>query len=127
MPIDPHIHREAEEILRLYSRSAQDAIKQNLYGPREARLAGAIVANALVVVTQGDAPAPADQLRDLQYAADEHVHALCTLLEHACGIIEQHVAGHEDFVTTCEAAISDAQQMIEDLGPTETAEVARDR
>lgn len=112
MPIDPNIAYEARAILNQYSKPAQEAIKQNLYGPREARLAGAIVANLFVVEVHIELPTPEQRLRDLQKQSYETVTDLCKLLQRAINVIEVSVAGQEDLVRECEDEIASAEENI---------------
>ena len=112
MPIDPNIASEARAILNQYSTAAQDAIKQNLYGPREARFAGAIVANLFTVVVHADLPTPEQRLRELEKQAYETVTALCNQLRRAVTVIEESVAGQDDLVRECEDEIASAEDNI---------------
>jgi hypothetical protein len=112
MPVDPNIAAEARAVLSQYTTAAQQAIKQNLYGPREARLAGAIVANTFTVVVQGEPPTPEQRLRDLQKQAYETVEGLCKRLQQAIDVIEASVAGQGDLVRACEDEIACAEANI---------------
>lgn len=110
MTIDPALRREALDVLRTYSRPAQELIKQNLYGPREARLAGAIVANTLTVEVYPEPPPESEQLKELRGQAANQVATLCQLLRKAAAIIEERVSGEETFVAECEEEIVTAEE-----------------
>jgi hypothetical protein len=110
--IDASLLREAREVLQLYSSPAQELIKQNLYGPREARLAGAIVANSLTVVSYEE-PTETELLKDWQANAWEQISRLCDLLQKTTTIIEERVAGHEALLQTCEIERATAEENFE--------------
>jgi hypothetical protein len=122
--LDPSLLREAQDVLRLYSSSAQDAIKLNLYGPREARLAGALVAKNFTVVSyQGPDPVP-EQVKAERDVATAHVTVLCTLLRQAMAVIEERVAGQQELLAECEDEITQAVDEYSDDKPMEPEEVA---
>jgi hypothetical protein len=109
MTIDAALLREAREVLQLYSTPAQELIKQNLYGPREARLAGAIVANSLTVVSYQE-PTETELLATWKSHAWEQISMLCNLLQQTAAIIEERVAGHEALLRECDIEISTAEE-----------------
>jgi hypothetical protein len=126
MSIDPNIAHEARSILGQYTSPVQELIKQNLYGPREARLAGAIVANLFTVVVTAPLPSPEERLHELQGQAYETVTTLCKLLRRAMVVIEESVAGQEDLVRECDEEIACAEDNIfpPDESEGETKELA---
>jgi hypothetical protein len=110
MTLDPNIRREAWGVLKMYSTPQQELIKKNLYGPREARLAGAIVANSMVAVVHQQ-PTETDALRELQESAWETVSALVELLKQAAQIIEDNVAGdHVALLNEIDREVSSAEE-----------------
>lgn len=110
MTLDPNIRREALEVLRTYSSPAQELIKQNLYGPREARLAGAIAANTFTVEVHHE-PTETELVTNLRALATDRIVTLCRLLQQATEIIEEHVAGHHgELLEECEEAIASAEE-----------------
>jgi len=109
MTIDAELLREAREVLRLYTTPAQELITQNLYGPREARLAGAIVANSLTVVSYEE-PTETELLASWKQHAWEQISRLCSLLQKTTAIVEEHVAGHADLLKNCEVEIVTAEE-----------------
>jgi len=112
MSIDPNIAQEARAVLQQYSTPAQEMIKLNLYGPREARFAGAIVANLFTVVVSAPLPTPEERLRELQGQAHTTMTTLCKLLQRAMTVIEESVAGQEALVRECEEEIASAEDNI---------------
>lgn len=113
MTLDPKILAEAQEVLRPYTLSAQKLIQDNLYGPREARLAGAIVKNAFTVVSY-EAPTETEVSREMQYHAAKRVMALAKLLRQAMAVIEEHVAGQEALLRECDMELATAEEDYED-------------
>jgi hypothetical protein len=103
MTIDAALLREAREVLQLYSTPAQAMIKQNLYGPREARFAGAIVENSPTVVAF-----ETELLKNWQTCAWEQISRLCDLLQKTTAIIEEHIAGDAELLKECEVEIATA-------------------
>lgn len=91
MTIDAALLREAKDVLSLYGSPVQELLKENLYGPREARFAGAIVKNALVVVAHEQAT-ETEALKTLKIQAWEQIEMLIKLLGQTTAIIEEHVA-----------------------------------
>lgn len=118
MTIDPNIHREALEVLKFYTTPAQELIKQNLYGPREARFAGAIVANSFTVEVHHE-PTEAELLKEWQAHAWEQFQRLCRLLQRTTAIIEEHVAGQEDLIRECESVTATIEEDFEVAGKAE--------
>lgn len=113
MTLDPDILREAKDVLALYSKPAQELIKQNLYGPREARLAGAIVANIFTVEVHHE-PTETELLADVKARAWEQIETLCTLLRRAMTLVEERVAGaHSELLQECEDAIAMSEEDFE--------------
>jgi len=112
MTLDPALVREAHEILKLYSTPAQESIKQNLYGPREARFAGALVANSLTVVSY-QAPTETELLKEWRANAWAQISALCDLLRRTTALIEECVAGQDELLHECEAEIATAEEDFE--------------
>jgi len=104
MTLDPSLLREAEQVLALYSSPAAEAIKANLFGVREARFAGAIVAKALTVVSYSE-PAESEIFKSTRQAMAEQIVALRDLLRKTMDIIEERVAGEEALLTECEDEI----------------------
>lgn len=121
MPLDPNILREAREVLQLYATPAQELIKQNSYGPRKARLAGAIVANSFTVVSY-EKPTETELLRDLKVSAWEQISKLCNLLRQATEVIEEYAAGHTVLLQECEQEIATAEEdfEVDDIDEVET-------
>ncbi len=114
MTLDPSLLREAQEVLRVYSSPAQEMIKLNLYGPREARLAGALVAKNFTVVSyQGPDPVP-EQVKAEREEAVVQINALCELLRRATAVIEERVAGQEMLLRACEEELSQAEANYDD-------------
>lgn len=109
MTLDANIRREALEVLRAYSSPAQELVKQNLYGTREARLAGAIVANTFTVEVHHE-PTETELVADLRAQATEQIVTLCRLLRQTTEIIEERVAGHGELLEECEEAIAAAEE-----------------
>lgn len=123
MTLDPALLREAQEVLRLYSSPVQELLKQNLYGPREARFAGAIVAKSLTVVSyQGPDPVP-EQVKVERVEAVKYVTALCELLRRTMTVIEERVAGQHELLAECEDEVSQAEAEYDDepMEPNEGA------
>lgn len=115
MTIDAALLREAQDVLRLYSSSAQKLIQDNLYGPREARLAGAVVKNAFTVIVH-EQTTETKALRDLRVQAWQQIEKLCELLGKTTAIIEERVAldvGMRDLLDECEAQIVSATDDFE--------------
>lgn len=108
--LDPNILAEAQAILQLYSRPAQEAIKQNLYGAREARLAGAIVKQSFTVEVCPEPPPESEQMQELRGQAATQVATLCQLLRKAVTLLEERVSGAETFVAECESEINCAEE-----------------
>jgi hypothetical protein len=130
MPLDPNILREAKEVLAFYSRPAQEQIKQNLYGPREARLAGAIVANSFTVEVCLEPPPETVRLQELRVHATEQIAALCRRLRQMTEIVEERVAGYAVLVEECNDAIAEAEEdfcIDEDGGYEDEPEVPSKR
>lgn len=95
MTLDPKILAEAQDVLRLYSRPAQEAIKLNLYGPREARFAGAIVAKSFTVEVHHE-PTETDTIKTLRKDSWAMMQRLCKLLARTTTIIEDRLAIGDD-------------------------------
>jgi len=112
MTIDASLLREAREVLQLYARPAQEMIKLNLYGPREARFASVIVEKNFTVVVSAPLPTPEQRLKELQKESYEQVTELCTLLRRAMTVIEESVAGQVDLLQECDGAIESAGDNI---------------
>lgn len=91
MTLDPSLLREAEEVMRLYSSPAQAMIKLNLYGPREARFAGAIVVRQFTVIEHEQAT-ETEALKALRKDAWTMIERLCKLLAKTTTIIEERLA-----------------------------------
>lgn len=109
--LDPGIAQEARAILNQYSLPAQELIKKNLYGPREARLAGAIAANLFTVVVHSETK-PTDALRELQQQSHETVTELCEIIRRMMAVIEESVAGQEDLLREADVAMACAEDNI---------------
>lgn len=123
MTLDPNILREAKAILNLYTTPQQQLIKRNLYGPREARLAGAIVEKSFVVVSHQQ-PTETDALRELRDSAWETVSSLVELLKQAQQIIEDNVAGdHVALLQEIDREVSAAEENF-DYGEADAATAA---
>lgn len=114
MTLDPSLLREAQDVLRAYSSPAQEMIKQNLYGPREARIAGALVAKNFTVVSYQGPDTVEEQVEAVRQEAVEQVNALCKLLREATAVIEEHVAGQETLLRACEEEVSQAEANFDD-------------
>jgi hypothetical protein len=118
MTLDPNILREAREVLGVYSTPAQALIRQNLYGPREARLAGAIIENSFTVVSYEGPATESEQVKAAYDDAAGQIHALCRLLRQATTIIEERVAGFEELLRECDEEIVQAEanyEQVEDV------------
>lgn len=116
MTLDPNLLKEAQDVLKFYSTPAQELVKQNLYGPREARFAGAIVAKACVVVSHQE-PTEVELLKTWHEHAWKQIQALCQLLRATTLVIEEGLVGHEDLVEACEREIATAEENFEvDIG-----------
>jgi len=124
MTLDPNILREAQEVLKLYSTPAQELIKQNLYGPREARFAGAIIANSFTVEVHHE-PTETELLKDCREGAWEQIQTLCDLLRKTSALIEESVAGHETLLAECETEIATAEENFEVFDEEDTAKEGR--
>lgn len=110
MTLDPDILREAKAILNLYATPQQELIKKNLYGPLEARLAGAIVHNSFTVVSHSE-PTETEALQELRDGAWEQITELCRLLREASAIIEERVAGnHTELLEEIDGEIVQAEE-----------------
>jgi exonuclease VII small subunit len=115
MTLDPNILREAREVLNTYSTPAQALIRQNLYGPREARFAGAIVENSFTVISHEGPATESEQVKAAYEEAAGQVQALCRLLRQTTEIIEERVAGFEELVRECDAEIVQAEANFEQV------------
>lgn len=109
MTLDPSLLREAEQVLALYSRPAQEAIKANQFGVREARFAGAIVAKSLTVVSYSE-PTETEMFKTMRHSAAEQIVELRDVLRKAMNVIEERVAGEEALLQECEEQIAAADE-----------------
>jgi len=109
MTLDPNILREAEQVLALYSRPAQEAIKENLFGVREARFAGAILKKAFTVVSYQE-PTETEIFKSMRHSAAEQIVELRDVLRKAMTVIEERVAGEESLLAECEEQIAAADE-----------------
>lgn len=120
MTIDSNLVREAQEILQLYSRPAQELIKQNLYGPREARLAGAIVANSFTVVSYQE-PTEAELLKTWQAHARDQFATLRDVMQKLMNLVEDRLAG-SDVQALLDACEDELASVEEDFGSDDEVE-----
>jgi hypothetical protein len=109
LDLDPKILAEAQTILQSYTLAAQELIKQNLYGPREARFAGAIVKNAFTVVSY-ESPTETEVMQEFRGQVSDHVSRLVELLERATAIIEESVGDQQELLTECGDLIATAEE-----------------
>lgn len=107
--LDPKILTEAQSVLQAYTLSAQELIKQNLYGPREARLAGAIVKNAFTVVSY-ESPTETEVLKEFRGQVSDHVSRLVELLERATAVIEESVSGQQELLNEIADATTNSEE-----------------